>query len=998
MSGNSISRSHVVELQWVMLAACTAISIVLVTSAWRGITTTIRLLDHVGWSIVVRRPATQSIGWLAGCWLVPTCPSAFITVWTALAPIYLAIAWAGLAAMAALAHVWADHMGRKSDLPPGSARWANRNEMRVFIHGERTSPQRGYLGMLAPIHRRWWMSPPPVLRLPERLRCSHCLVVGGSGARKTTGYHKPNVLLDAMDGVSVVIFDLKYPDPKSGFWDCVPYFARRGHDVQLFLPFDRQTLALPLLGDVRTLEDAYDIVDLLLPPPLQDNSATFYRDQERQLLVGLLLGVVRDHLRTPSDAFVGTPSLRRLFRLCLAGIREIERYVHTHPDSQVREAIAGLFELEDRLLAGIAAGVAGRLQIFNDDRLDRATSLPPDPRLEVRLAQLGTAPTLLYVGMPQERVQGARGQLVLQLVKRAVDRALLQTADRCGGALPVHVSVYLDDLAAMGPLPNVSEMMATMRSRRVAYHLSLQNRAHGELLYGPTGFRSFFVNNIQTVIIFPRYLKFDDAAYFSEMLGFMTVEQRSMGLTRRGWLHGSRTNWSREGLRPLLPPEEYPDWPEPMGILFAIGARPARVLLPRVDEHRVAGIRNPLHRFHPYLAPGGDELSRGQQVTALIRTHLSWVDAHRATSPERTQAGVERRILTDARGVSAEGDRAPTSTYSPEPTVASVNPTPDTPGQTLSPEPDQVPSEDVMTTALVPTLRQWANDVIERPLPPGAITAYYHNGRLTRMGVLRGSLPPDLAVPESLGAWIAHRWVRVSQTEIGVLPRALRLLSHQSLTALRRAGSRGRTERRSQPTPPQSPTALSVSENRISQASEVAASVPKPAREAMERLHTWVNARGKHFEGHPDRDAQAELLGAYDPGHAVSIRVDALQQVFAPAGISSTQMVRIRSAWRRAEWTRSDADHLTTVRRLGGTRRRVVEVCWSSWVAMSRLDDPTPPPQPRSAPDPDPGPSRRPAHETGAGTGGAMEGPATGKVAGPPSNAGERGVTTKVAS
>jgi len=166
---------------------------------------------------------------------------------------------------------------------PGAARWARRKELRHLIHGERGSPQRGYVGLLVPERVGIFGSDPVVLRLPERIRCAHCMVVGGPGARKTTGYHKMNLLGDAVDGVSAVVFDLKYPDPVSGFLDCVPIFAREGFDVRLFLRFEEETLALPLIAGVTTVEEAYDVVDVLRPEFPREHGGTWFLRQEREL-------------------------------------------------------------------------------------------------------------------------------------------------------------------------------------------------------------------------------------------------------------------------------------------------------------------------------------------------------------------------------------------------------------------------------------------------------------------------------------------------------------------------------------------------------------------------------------------------------------------------------------------------------------------------------------------------------------------------------------------
>lgn len=114
----------------------------------------------------------------------------------------------------------------------------------------------------------------------------------------------------------------------------------------------------------------------------------------------------------------------------------------------------------------------------------------------------------------------------------------------------------------------------------------------GGPVYGITGFRAF-LNNLQTVILFPAWLKFDDAGYFSEALGNATTEQLTHGTTRRGVLPHQRTTYERPVLRPLLSPEEFADTPEDGAILITTGLRPARVWLPRWFD-RPGWLRRPI--------------------------------------------------------------------------------------------------------------------------------------------------------------------------------------------------------------------------------------------------------------------------------------------------------------------------------------------------------------------------------------------------------------------
>ena len=593
----------------VLRVLCVIVAVVLL--GWSlvevGLTTgrTITRLLGVGWDGFIDRQGASGFLFALGCLSNETCEAAFSEVWLQEYPLYVPIlALLTLWATAMLSVFARAALKKKS---PGGARWAKPKDLKTYLRGEKDSPRRGYLGLL-PNGR--------MLRPPERLRCAHALLVGATGARKSTAYHKPNMVVDAYDRVSVILLDLKYPDTVSGFFDMVPHFVKAGHDVQLFLPYGEHTLRLPLLAGTETFQGASEVADMIAPD-VKHEAASFYRKQERLLLIALLIGIARDE----------QASLGMLFRLLRQGRTAVQSYIHKHPDPVVRETAKGFFDLDGGKQAGVIAGLAGELQAFNDLRLERATTASKNPKENLDLEGIGLRPTLLYIGIPQEHLQGTRATVLLKLLKRSIDLSLLKTANAHGGKLPNHVSFYLDEFANLGVLPNVSETFATMRSRRVAYHVSLQNRAQGEALYGRDQFRSFFTNNFQQVIIFPRSLKFEDADYFSRALGFITALDKSEGSSSEGFLgKRRRSELLREVARPLLAVEEMMDWPEQVGVLIAGGVPPVKVILPRLDEAKVLGVKNPLHKRYrdaldvPRAAPLGanpGSTSRGQ--TKLIR-------------------------------------------------------------------------------------------------------------------------------------------------------------------------------------------------------------------------------------------------------------------------------------------------------------------------------------------------------------------------------------------
>ncbi len=797
---------------------------------WAWIQKLTQLID-LGWAAYVGQPQANPVVFVSACARDPICKPVLEQAWQG---VKTEIPWpllGGVFFASAIGAAVAATLGQKPGLQkaPGGARWATKGDLKPLLRGERDNPQRGYLG----VH-----SSGQPLRPPERLRCAHTLLVGGTGAGKSTGYYKPNLLMDALQRCSAAVIDLKYPDTRSGLFDLVPVFAKAGHDVQLFLPFDTTTLRLPLLQGAEDSITAAQITDILTPLRDTGGDGGFFSKQQRALLAGLILGFARR----------GETSLAGVARLLLAGTHEVAAYVRSHPDAEVRERLGGFFEQETRIRHGVVRGLVEELELFLDPRLEHATTASANPQENIDLATIGARPTLLYIGIPQDELMRSRGQTLLQLVKRILDSALIRTANAHGGQLPVHTSIYLDEFASLGPLPNVGEGFATMRSRRVAYHVSLQNRAQGEAVYGREAFRSFVSGNLRQTLIFPRYLSFEDATYFSEAMGELTAVSTTTGTTRKhafDWPNHHRRQ--QEVGRPLLSIEEMRDWPEGMGVLLQGGSPPSKVLLPRLDERRLLEVRNPLHQIYRRLAPRKIEVSRVARDVLEQRKSVS--DA--STAQYRLQNLRQQYAASSAAPTpvdEAVDDLShPTSNFGhgPEKKIPPQSSNA-TPNQTSS-----VPSETAHHA-----LREWFVAVLEHDVPVQVEMVSHRHHEVARLVVPRASLPTALRAPDGLKAWTARGWVMQAGDTLAIVGEGHKLIGEGQVKRSR-----------------------ILFEQRQKAQGEQAARVrvrnvlsPYRKDKTAEQLRTWITANGRQLEGHPEYEALGEddkvatdLLGWYQP-------------------------------------------------------------------------------------------------------------------------------------
>ena len=662
---------------------------------------------------------------LTACFSDLACRGPFTSTWSARYPWWIPIGVLVTLIASTVLMITADGMPTGANKAPGGARWASDKELlplRKEDKGKFSSPLRGYIG-----HTKSGK----LLRVPENKRNAHTLIVGGPGSGKTTRYFKQNLLMDALDGVSCVVLDLKYPDARGGFFNMVPFFEKQGYDVQLFLPYSEKTLNLPLLAGADTFDGASEFARMIVPIDTDAGDAEFYKNQERKLLTGLVWGLT----------LLGETSLGPLYKMLMMGKGAVRGFIESHPDRDIKEMFTSFLEIDDAKLAGIVNGLEGKLQIFRDDRLEHSTKQSAYPWENVDLTSLGTKKSILYIGVPQENLLSGDGQLLLQLTKRVLDRALLRNAREHGGTLPVDTSFYLDEFPSLGELPNMEENFATMRSYRVGYHVALQNRAQLESVYGRAAANSLLTNLFQHILVFPRYLKFDDAKFFAEALGEMTVIETTRNRMNSMEIMESfrRGASKREASRPLLSMEEMFDWPDAVGVVIANGMPPIKTVMPRLDQAKVHGKKNKLQHYHAKLP---DNVNVADETNALLQGRRTAMMAHSAAEgnlseliARKRSSGSQVAAMTKGK-VIGEGDKD--------------------------------------------TFTGWVDAVLDAK---ARVTLYTENetGRVTKIAVDAGTLPGDLAEPDALKVWVKQRWVKQQKEQLGIVGGGVALLGAERI-------------------------------------------------------------------------------------------------------------------------------------------------------------------------------------------------------------------------
>ncbi|ADD27297.1 type IV secretory system conjugative DNA transfer family protein [Meiothermus ruber] len=559
---------------------------------------------------------------------------------------------------------------------PGQGRWASASDLKGYL-GEGT----GWYGLFEG----------KPLRVPSMERRTGTLVVGKPGGGKTTGYYQPNLLLDARDGWSAIVFDLKWPD-EGGLMEAIRYYSHFGRAVYAYTPFAPGSARIALLEGAENPQEASNIADIIVPR-LADGGAEFYANLERMLLAGLIW----------VEGQEGRYSLRHILELLRQGKEEIKAYAEVRP--HLKDRIGAVMQTREDIIAGVVAGLAGRLALFENDHLDRS-SLPgagavPWPRLF-------SEPSLLYIGIPQEHLEGGKATALLWLVKRILDREIHRAAARNGGTLKALTSVYLDEFTAFGKLPGIEDNLKTMRSRGAAFHVSVQNLANGRSVYGRDVWESIQGTFGQQVYLLER-LSEEDRKWLARTLGYETVVGYSRSASKMGFLSGSEGEGEREEARFLLSAEEMREVKKGETVVILDGKPPVRTYLGGMWEKK-----HPLHGLY----------EKARKAVPAVRAGAARDRAYAEPQPRPASSSVEER--------------------QPEPERQPVE---------LQPEERSLVQEASDPRSLEAYIRRLAST-----LP--VFQRYYH--KKTTTGI-RFVLPAGFPPPET--AWVREGWIEVRGKE-----------------------------------------------------------------------------------------------------------------------------------------------------------------------------------------------------------------------------------------
>ena len=395
-------------------------------------------------------------------------------------------------------------------------------------------------------------------------RSLNVLVIGGSGAAKTRGYVKPNIL---EANTNYVITDPKM----EVLTDTGGYLKKKGYDVRVLnLVNLEQSDGYNPFCYLRDEKDALKLVNTLIQattPKGSHESDPFWTKSETALLQAIILMLHQE-----------APEYEQNFSMVMrvleyAEVREDDdEYIspldllfkameHEHPESVALRQYKVFKQAAGKTAKSILVSAAVRLAPFNLPQIKAITDHD-----DMDLYTLGEKKCALYAVIPDN---DTTFNFLVSLLYSQIFQALYYCADQIHhGALPCHVHFILDEAPSVN-LPGLPRELATMRSRNISCSTIIQNMAQIKELYKDSW--ETIPGNSDTLL----YLGGNESSthkYISEALGKSTIDTKTHGQTK-GRSGSYSTNFQISG-RELLTPDEVRMLDNRYCILFIRGTRP----------------------------------------------------------------------------------------------------------------------------------------------------------------------------------------------------------------------------------------------------------------------------------------------------------------------------------------------------------------------------------------------------------------------------------------
>ncbi|MBQ4463554.1 MAG: type IV secretory system conjugative DNA transfer family protein [Eubacterium sp.] len=418
------------------------------------------------------------------------------------------------------------------------------------------------------------------------LRNNNIVVVGGSGAGKTSFFLTPNLM--NLHGCNI------YTDPKGTLVEELGDYLRAQSDTKVYVvdmcEMEKSAHINPFLF-IREKADLVKLIGNLIqntnnPTIKQAAQDPFWEKAERLLLEAIFLYVWLECPKATRDAEGDVIRLEKDWRSVLHLIDEaqfgegdatpklderMEMLAERKPEHPAVKAYRRYRGGPDETVRSVLMTVNARMQPFDNDTLIDIFSSNDIPLDEVGIGKDGDGKTKIniFIVIPDD---DDTYNFVPGMIYTLLFQQLYYRARFFGGRLPMDVGFWLDEFANTKMPSNFDKILATCRSRGIYCVPMLQSLAQLKTLFADGAWEGV-IGNCDTFL----YLGGNEPStfeYISKLLGKWTIDKKTSGESR-GSTGSTSENYDVLG-RELMNEYEVRLLPNDECILFVRGEEPLR--------------------------------------------------------------------------------------------------------------------------------------------------------------------------------------------------------------------------------------------------------------------------------------------------------------------------------------------------------------------------------------------------------------------------------------
>lgn len=387
------------------------------------------------------------------------------------------------------------------------------------------------------------------------------LIVGGSGAGKSSAYSIPN----AFQCLGSYVFT----DPKGELYDTTAgYLKSKGYEIKVLnLVHPQYSDGYNPLMHINSDIDVDVIANTIIRGQKTEggSSEPFWDDSAEMLLKALIFYLIA----TRPEEEQNLTSCAELVRAANTngGSNLLTELMSDLPaEHPARRYYKSIEIAPEKTYSSILSTLQSKLGKFDSKEIAALTSTNT-----IDFSEIGQKKTAVYVISSDTH---AAYDFLLTIFFAQMIQQLYDFADNNGGKLPIQTFFILDEFANIGKIPDFDKKISTSRSRKISFSVILQNLDQLEGVYEKT--HETIVGNCDTHLFLGSNSQ-KTVEYFSKALGEKTISRDNISINRDkdNWKQGKSESDQIMG-RALLTADELRRFDNDSCIIFVKGLRPVK--------------------------------------------------------------------------------------------------------------------------------------------------------------------------------------------------------------------------------------------------------------------------------------------------------------------------------------------------------------------------------------------------------------------------------------